>query len=257
MHNLFGDQFYREKVNMAVRRIREFAPPNEPYYLAFSGGKDSVALLRLAQMAGVSYEAVYHLTTVDPPELVWFIRRAYPECLIVRPEKTMRQLIVDNGVPPLRTIRYCCRILKEHGGDGRTVLTGVRWLESNGRKINRRIVELQTKQTVVNPIIDWSDADVWQFIRDENIPYCELYDEGFKRLGCVMCPNGGTKGMVKQLHRWPLIANMYLNACHGAYAKRALEGDEMTWRSGFDMFEWWIFNEANNKPTETTCSLFD
>ena len=40
------------------------------YWLAFSGGKDSIVLHRLAEMAGVKFDAHYGLTTIDPPELV-------------------------------------------------------------------------------------------------------------------------------------------------------------------------------------------
>ena len=68
----------------------------EGYYLAFSGGKDSVAIYGLAKMAGVRFTAHYHLTTVDPPELVRFIRKDYPEVQVEKPELTMWELIVKN-----------------------------------------------------------------------------------------------------------------------------------------------------------------
>lgn len=57
----------------------------------------------------------------------------------------------------------------------------------------RRTVELcyRTNKTIVNRIIDWTDEDVWEFLRAYKIPYCELYNEGFKRLGCIGCPLGG------------------------------------------------------------------
>ena len=75
----------------------------EGYYLAFSGGKDSVVLYQLAKMAHVKFQAHYHLTTVDPPELVRFIRGEYPDVQIAYPELTMWELIVKKQMPPLRT----------------------------------------------------------------------------------------------------------------------------------------------------------
>ena len=73
-----------KKANTAVEMIQLFEPTAlqyhpDGYYLAFSGGKDSVAIYGLAQMAGVKFKAHYHLTTVDPPELVYFIRNQYPD----------------------------------------------------------------------------------------------------------------------------------------------------------------------------------
>src|SRR5574343_645076 len=94
----------KTKDQVAIERIQAFEPP-EGYYLAFSGGKDSVTLLALAKMAGVKFDAHYHLTTVDPPEVVQFIKGTGVE--IVRPPKTMWQLAVEPSqlILPTRTRR--------------------------------------------------------------------------------------------------------------------------------------------------------
>lgn len=63
----------RDKVEAAIKRLQMFEP-EEGYYLAFSGGKDSVCVKALADMAGVKYDAHYNITTVDPPELVAFVK---------------------------------------------------------------------------------------------------------------------------------------------------------------------------------------
>ena len=81
------------------------------YYLAFSGGKDSVVIYALAKMAGVRFRAHYHITTVDPPELVRFIRSSFPEVSMDAPEYSMWSLIVKKQIPPVRTARYCCEVL--------------------------------------------------------------------------------------------------------------------------------------------------
>lgn len=94
-HTLFGEV---DKVQIAIDRLREHEPA-EGYFLAYSGGKDSDTILALAKMAGVKFDAHYQLTTVDPPEVVQHIKR-HPEVQIHHPEKTMWQLIVDNGMPP-------------------------------------------------------------------------------------------------------------------------------------------------------------
>ena len=132
-YRLFDD--FSDKVKRAIQLFQMFEDAavryhEDGYYLAFSGGKDSVVLYVLAKMAHVKFQAHYHLTTVDPPELVRFIREAFPDVKVEYPELTMWDLIVKKQMPPLRTARYCCEVLKEGGGEGAFTVTGVRWEES-------------------------------------------------------------------------------------------------------------------------------
>lgn len=237
-----------DRVAIAVERLRSFEPP-EGYWLAFSGGKDSVVLYRLAEMAGVCFDAHYQVTTVDPPELLRFIRAHYPAVAWERPEKTMWQLIAVNGYPPTRLARYCCEDLKERGGDGRTVLTGVRWAESAKRKTRSMVEACYTgRKHYVHPIIDWADSDVWQFIRSEGLAYCSLYDEGFKRLGCVMCPMGDTRQMERDAQRWPMIYRAYLRAFDRMIEAWAAKGKPRTWASSEECVRWWIYGRESEPP---------
>lgn len=71
----------KDKVQTAIERLKVFEP-EEGYYLAFSGGKDSVVVKALANMAGVKYDAHYNVTTVDPPELVQFIKEKHPDVIL-------------------------------------------------------------------------------------------------------------------------------------------------------------------------------
>ena len=134
-----------EKVAKSIERLKAFEPP-EGYYLAFSGGKDSVVCKHLLELAGVKYDATYRVTSVDPPELVRFIKEVHPDVKREVPRDsdnkpiTMWNLIPREMFPPTRVARYCCRHLKESGGDGRMVVTGVRWDESVNRKCNQGLV---------------------------------------------------------------------------------------------------------------------
>lgn len=254
--NIFG----KSKVDVAIDRIRAFEPP-DGYYLAFSGGKDSQCIYHLAKMADVSFDAHYSVTTVDPPELMRFIKENYPDVIWDRPmfngkPTSMWKLIPEHTVPPTRQIRYCCDVLKEQHGQGRVVITGVRWAESATRRNTHGIVDMRTKskkiineslennpaatlntrgglifnddndetrktveqcyqkrRTTLNPIIDWDDDEVWEFIKEVvKVPYCSLYDEGFTRLGCIGCPLQGTKGMLRDFERWPRYKELYIKA---------------------------------------------
>jgi phosphoadenosine phosphosulfate reductase len=253
----------RSKAMIAMERLRRFEP-EEPYWVAYSGGKDSQAILHLVKESGCKYEAHYNLTTVDPPELVRFIREQYPEVVVDRPEKNMWELIEKEKVPPTRLMRYCCRHLKERGGVGRVVVTGVRWQESTSRAKQRGLVELNmggnvvvigsdssavldlyrstpidTKH-VINPIIDWSASEVWQYLALLDVPHCCLYDEGFKRIGCVGCPQGGPKQMKRDFERWPKYRANYVRAFDRMLERRRESGLVTQWTDGEDVMKWWI-----------------
>lgn len=139
-----------EKVKTSIERLKAFEP-DEGYYLAFSGGKDSVVCKALLDMAGVKYDATYRVTSVDPPELVQFIKEKHPDVKREVPRDkdgkpiTMWNLIPRKMYPPTRVARYCCAELKESGGDGRMTVTGVRWEESVARKSNQGLVTLMTR----------------------------------------------------------------------------------------------------------------
>lgn len=144
--NLWG----KNKVEVAIERLQSFEP-KEGYYLAFSGGKDSQCIYHLAKQAGVKFDAHYRVTSVDPPELVQFIKKNYSEVSLDYPRDkdgkvvTMWNLIAKNTMPPTRLARYCCQYLKEDGGDGRMTITGVRWAESANRRANQGMVTAMAK----------------------------------------------------------------------------------------------------------------
>lgn len=130
----------REKEQRAIQYLKAFEPESDPYYLCYSGGKDSDCIRILAQLAGVKHECKHNLTTVDAPETVYYVRDVIGAENIERPEITMWQLIVKKKFPPTRLARYCCAALKERGGKGRVKVTGVRWAESPNRKQNQGLV---------------------------------------------------------------------------------------------------------------------
>lgn len=292
-----------DKVQTAIDRLRAFEPKDRPYWLAFSGGKDSCVILELAKMSGVKFEAHYNVTSVDPPELVRFVKREHPEVSFNIPHDkdgkpiSMWTLLKKNTMPPTRVARYCCKELKESCGKGTITITGVRWAESNNRRVNqgaitiadkkaelipevqaanftqtnrggvvlnddndeaRRAVEVcfRTKKTLVNPIIDWSDDDVWEFIHKNNVPYCELYDKGKKRLGCIGCPMNTATGK-QELDEYPKYKEQYLRCFDKMMQNLKDRGlyEKCNWKTGQDIYNWWV-GEATT-ASDDQLSLLD
>lgn len=228
-------------IDVAVLRLKEFEP-EEGYYLAFSGGKDSCVIKALADIAGVKYDAHYNMTTIDPPEVMQFIKEFHPDVIIDRPERSFFQELVKRGFPQ-RQRRWCCEFLKEHGGDGRFVITGVRWAESYKRS-QRKMVEAcyrDSRKHYLNVIVDWTESDVWEFIKGHDIPYCKLYDEGWKRIGCLFCPMSGPRRKM-EVERYPKFRKAFELNFEKLYQKKKSEGKTSVdrWSSGKEMFDWWI-----------------
>jgi phosphoadenosine phosphosulfate reductase len=156
--DLFGQY---SPVNMAIARLREKEPlalASHPdgYYLAFSGGKDSIAIKDLAIRAGVKFTAHMSLTTVDAPELLKYVKTHHQDVELIKPKTSMWKLIVEKMMPPTRRVRFCCSELKERSGKGRYVITGIRWAESVKRSKRKIFEQCLTSKTTqyVNPIIE-------------------------------------------------------------------------------------------------------
>lgn len=272
-----------KKEKRAIEYLKTFEPQDEPYRLCYSGGKDSDTIKILAMLAGVKFEAVHDLTTVDAPETVNYIK-SQADVRINRPELSMWKLIEKKGMPPTRLIRYCCSELKERGGKGRLKITGVRWAESNNRaessdvvKIigkpktvqalaekegiehrvsrqqglvlnndnaeTRRFVEhcYRTTDTMINPIVDWTDEDVWEFLHHYGCQSNPLYQCGMKRIGCVGCPMA-SKARKKEFARYPKYKLNYIRAFDRMLKKRKERGLPIPekWYDANAVFKWWM-----------------
>ena len=126
---------------------------------------------------------------------------------------------------------------------------------TNDNEDSRRMIEqcYKRRKTNLNPIIDWEDRDVWDFIKAEKIPYCSLYDEGFHRIGCIGCPLAKRHGREREFYRWPKYKEAYLRAfdkmlqvrkkLHEIDPTRAIwkqNGMEVENPTAMDVFNWWM-----------------
>jgi len=160
-------------------------------YLGFSGGKDSVVIYDLAKRSGIKFTTIYSNTTIDPPGTMRFIREHFPDVEIHQPKESFFSLVRRKGLPTRQT-RFCCEVLKEQAGIGRNTILGVRSAESRQRQ-GRDYIQCDNRKSqkgakLIYPIYDWSDDDVWDYIKRHKLPIAPCYHDGCVRLGCVACP---------------------------------------------------------------------
>ena len=302
-----------EKIERSQKTLRLAADMSKAYYgepliIAYSGGKDSDVLLHLAEgcLNPDEFEMVNGHTTVDAPETVYHIRDTFKRLNAKgvkttidyhkKPDgtnETMWSLIPAKKMPPTRTMRYCCAVLKEATTPNRLCALGVRSAESSKRQGRDTFgtrgggtwthffslehalevhSESQTIQddawdctlirkmkehddTIVNPIYEWTDADVWEYIKAEGLKVNELYSKGYKRVGCIGCPLAGYRQIKKEFSDYPKFKQMYIQAFEKMIEARKATGKATAWETGEEVFDWWIGEGQHNCKGQL--SLFD
>lgn len=247
------------------------------FHVAFSGGKDSQVLLALMEMSGCKHHAEMQVTSVDSPNLMRFVRQHYPQVKLNLPKRTMRELIICIGMLPTRMARFCCAELKEKAGAGCCTAIGIRKAESTNRAkrhaveiigqrigydiIDGNLYEHQATwgeqlfdnekkcnvycvsgkdKIVISPIFEWTDKDIWEFIKENNMQYCDLYDKGFHRIGCLFCPMATPKEKQRELSMFPRFAEkIYISAIHELME----QGKYDQFNTPQEVFKWWISNQ--------------
>ena len=233
---------------------------DDGFFLAFSGGKDSQALYHIAELGGVKFKAHMNLTSVDPPEVIRFVKKYYPDVELAKPKESIYNIAIRRKILPTMRVRWCCAEFKESAGAGKVTLIGIRHEESS-RRSRRNEVEISSRKfsgtldgleeyrqeqkakearrkskkdgvnimnadqeqtlgcihgkesLLISPIIHWTERDVWEFLNQVvQVAHCELYDEGWRRLGCICCPMSSVKHKRMEELRWPHVKRNWIKA---------------------------------------------
>ena len=252
----------QEKVEYSIdviRRWRSEADRWGGYICCYSGGKDSEVLLELFKESGVVFRAEYNVTTNDSPENVRFIRKYHPEVLFVHPKRTFLELIEDNNMLPMTNKRFCCRKLKEGGQHGFCGV-GVRREESskradylecsfknwNGKEREEYRPEKMrvNRKVIVAPILDWTEADVWEFIEERGLGVNPCY-ETYGRVGCMFCPYLSEKTLRYNAGRYPKYRDLLFRSIQRILDKGYMKEHQPL--TPEEVFEWWISKKTVEK----------
>jgi len=253
---IFQGDFNLLDLDYYVEESIEFIKKNlegKRVFVGFSGGKDSICCAKLMDMSEIKYELYYSFTGIDPPEVVQFIRRYYPNCKFLKPKRTFwSKLSVSR--PPSINMRWCCELLKKDPAftvDYKHRILGIRSEESNSRSKQDRVNKywLEKKGCIYYyPIFFWKEWVVWEFIEKYNLIYPSLYDEGFSRLGCIICPYVSEltgKGHCIHKKRWPIFYKTWETKVKELWYKRQNEGKDMYHSCPEDFLkEWYLDSKA-------------
>lgn len=261
-----------EKVEQAVALIQAYEGQAlqlslDGYYVCFSGGKDSIVLAKLFELAGVKHQLHYANVTIDPPQLVRFIKKQYPQAIWHSVGTPLPYYMAQkNNGPPTRIARWCCEVYKERNSPNLFSAIGVRAQESARRKGLWRQVAKDKKSAVgmiLCPILYWTEHDVWTFIRQYQMAYCELYDPPYnkRRLGCIGCPMGGPQQQLADFQLWPGYERLwrrgfqkYWDTFKGTKTNQGKERWMERFETVEELWQWWIKKGAEGDQAD--CQLW-
>lgn len=249
---------YSVELLRKAERLALSYDPVDGYYNTFSGGKDSQCLYHIVKLAGVKAKTHMNLTSVDPPEVIRFVRTQYPDVELIKPKDSIFNIAIKKQILPTMRVRWCCEEYKETAGAGKVTLIGIRHAES-ARRAKRNEVEISSRKysgdldgleayrkeqaakpkrggkaqplsivnadgervlgcihgkesLLISPVIDWTDNDVWTFLNTLGLAHCELYDQGWHRIGCINCPMASLKQKLLENERWPHVKRNWIRA---------------------------------------------
>ena len=259
----------RKKIEYSIDLLRKSEKmalrldPENGFYLAFSGGKDSQALYHIAVMGGVKFKAHMNLTSVDPPEVIRFVKQHYPDVELIKPKMSIYDMALKKHMLPTRIFRWCCAEFKEMSGAGKVTLIGIRKAESARRnkreEISTQIKGKHTEETfdqwsehqekmvtcvggkdkiLVSPIIYWTERDVWEFLNEVvKVPHCKLYDEGYTRIGCICCPMSNKRQKLRDIKQYPHVKRRWIQTIQKLIDEGYINHNFQDAEFGFN---WWI-----------------
>lgn len=224
---------------------------NDIAFVGFSGGKDSIVTAELMRQSGVKYELYYSFTGIDAPEVIRFIRKYYPECKFLMPKQTFwRKLSVN--VPPSDRLRWCCTALKKQASwklPHKKRIMGIRSEESSRRASRERVNHFEKlDHTHYYPIFYWEEWQIWDFIKNNNLPYPILYEWGFDRIGCVVCPYHSEKSgklHAKYREHWPKYFKRFEKGISDLFMKRQSQGKKMYYSTPEKFLEAWYLDDSS------------
>lgn len=254
----------QKKVDRAIRLLQSI-PQDGDIELSYSSGKDSDVILELAKMAGIPYRAIYKNTTIDPSGTIAHAREMGAE--VIHPKKTFFQLIGEKGFPS-RVSRWCCSVLKEYKICDRAI-QGIRRSESRNRAERYkepevcRVYSAKEKVKQYFPILEWTNQDVEEFIKERNIKCHPIYYRGgqfdvTQRLGCMGCPLASRKKRIQFFKENPKMLKAWIRAGQKRYTSDKYQNGNAKYKfkDAFEAMGYQLYCDNIEQFKEKTYGVF-
>ena len=253
------------------------------FYVAFSGGKDSVVALDIVQRAlpHNEFKVVFGNTDMEFPTTTELVQKLSRKCsdegiefLEAASNMTSKESWNIFG-PPARKVRWCCTVhktapvinmLSDKFANGKlrcVMITGVRGDESVSRSEydEMSMGKKMAGQYSFHPILEWSSAEIYLYIYSQGLLLNDAYKYGFNRVGCIMCPNSSEKHEYIKRQCFPELVDEYCERITQNSAKD-LSGDNAKifletggWKSRLSGRELKLSEEDRFQLNETSAYL--
>ena len=227
----FMEPFVKETIKKIYNTYREYKNKVDVFYVAFSGGKDSVVALDLVQRAlpHNAFKVLFGDTDMEFPTTIKLVKDITLYCqsenISFYTAKPVFSAMDSWDIfgSPARKLRWCCTVHKTAPVINKLceiyqldrmkamMITGVRGEESSARSDYEELSfgKKLHGQYSFHPLLEWSSADVFLYMYAKNLLLNDAYKLGFNRVGCIMCPNSSEKHEFIKRQNFPKIVDVY------------------------------------------------
>ena len=207
----------QQKVEQVVAVLTEAVHDYAPVAFANSLSVEDMVLMDLIDRYSFDIE-MFSLDTGRLPQetydLMQAVRARYKSSLrIYFPNvKQIEEYVAKNGVngfyESVDLRKGCCHIrkvepLRRALSGKRAWITGMRHVQAVSR-INLKLsaYDMDNRMQKFNPLLEWSHEEVWQYIKENDVPYNKLHDDFYPSIGCAPCTRAVTPGEDVRSGRW-------------------------------------------------------
>ena len=227
------EQLVQETIKKIYNTFIEYKDKVDVFYVAFSGGKDSVVTLDLVQKAlpHNCFKVLFGDTGMEFPDTYEVIEKIKQICAEEEIEflQAKSKLIPEKTWqifgPPAVTMRWCCsvhkttpqimllrEVLQKPDFTG-MAFTGVRGDESLSRSEYDAISYggKHSGQYSCHPILEWNTAELFLYIYENDLTFNKAYKKGNTRAGCLVCPMSQGKHDFMKYKNYPENTDLFIN----------------------------------------------
>ena len=235
------DGLVQETIKEVYNTYRKFKKKIDVFYVAFSGGKDSIVTLDIVQRAlpHNAFKVLFGDTGMEFPDTYDVVKKIEAYCADQHIDFVRAQSEYDPENtwtmfgPPATVTRWCCsvhktvpQVLALRKQTGKSDFTGMAFIGIRASESLSRseydyvsLGEKHKGQYSCNPILEWNSAELYLYIYSENLLLNEAYKKGHKRAGCLVCPRAAERNDYMSCAWYPEEFDKFIHIIEKMYQK--------------------------------------